>query len=270
MKRYGIVTDIKTNRRFLVADELLVNNEWVNADPEADFKKGDVVELFCYDNGVKSAQLVPDYIWYPLSKGICYQTFDQIVLSMTINCFLFFIQNTIIMYEKQTLVIAIDCERNGLRGQFLSIGIVTNLQTSFEWAIETEGMALDHWVEENVLPHLAPSTHKTEKEMLQDFAEWWLDQNSKYNVVLIGHMMSPVETDLFSQMYQLGFIGTFDGPYQMHDLSTILMYNGFKHDKLDAFLEDSGYTFSGKTHSALGDAERVMTAWKHFNCDSIM
>ena len=173
--------------------------------------------------------------------------------------------------QKPTLVVAIDCERNGLRGQFLSIGIVAErIGAHFELTVDTTDMLLDPWVEANVVPHLGPSNCVTELDMLERFGAWWLYHTSKYNVVLIGHMMCPVETDLFTKMYEVQAIGTFDGPYRMFDIATILMYNGFAHDQLDKFLEDAGYTFPLASHSAVGDAKRVMTAWEHFNCNALV
>ena len=70
-KEFGIVTETKVCRRYFVADQVLVNGGWVKADPEVSIKTGDVVEILSY-NGRKSAQLVPDHIWYPINKGICY------------------------------------------------------------------------------------------------------------------------------------------------------------------------------------------------------
>ena len=118
---------------------------------------------------------------------------------------------------KDKMTIAIDCERNGLRGQFISIAVAAmdedQTVSEYVWAVEPKSITdIQEWVYDNVIPYHPEVTHKTTLEMLIAFGKWWRKFSKNYNVTVIGHMVCPVETDLFSELYKLGLMGEFEGP----------------------------------------------------------
>lgn len=161
---------------------------------------------------------------------------------------------------KEKLTIAIDCERNGLRGEFLSIAVVMNNGKEKVWAVLPESIKeINPWVKDNVLPHHPQITHSTEFQMLWGFAKFWKNVNELFEVTVLGHMIAPVETDLFSKIYDLGFIGEFEGPYRLFDINILLQIVTGKHDSLNAYLVSKGHEF--KAHDPIEDAKATLLAF---------
>lgn len=169
---------------------------------------------------------------------------------------------------KEQINIAIDCERNGLRGEFLSIALVMSNGKQKTWAVLPESIKeINPWVKENVLPFHPEITHSTEVQMLWSFAKFWQNVNEHFDITLVGHMIAPVETDLFSKLYELGVMGEFEGPYKFFDLNVLLELVTGEHDSLNAYLKTKGYEF--KSHDPIEDAKATLIAFDLLKQDLI-
>ena len=173
---------------------------------------------------------------------------------------------------KDKMTIAIDCERNGLRGQFISIAVAAmdedQTVSEYVWAVEPKSITdIQEWVYDNVLPYHPEVTHKTTLEMLIAFGKWWRKFSKNYNVTVIGHMVCPVETDLFSELYKLGLMGEFEGPYRFFDINVLLEIVTQKHDCLDEYVQKKGLNF--QTHNPLEDAKSALFGYKYLLEDLI-
>lgn len=167
---------------------------------------------------------------------------------------------------------AIDCERNGLRGQFLSIAAVSmdedEIISEICWAVDPANIGnINPWVKENVLPHHPVVTNSTTLSMLMDFANWWLNMQHQFEVTLIGHMIAPVETDLFSELFNLKLIGEFEGPYRFFDINILLDIVTHRHDSLNDYVKSKGLHFNA--HNPLEDAKATLFGYKYLKKDLI-
>lgn len=173
---------------------------------------------------------------------------------------------------------SIDAESNGLWGNAFAVaGIIYDSQTGEEvdkicLRLPNE-IVTDYWVKENVLPTLNfPVTHtgnalfdtqiskekrlqKAYKEMLSDFSGWY--KKYKDDSEVLWHMGHIVESHLFREMHDFGFIGDWDAPYVPIEVSTYLEMVGESADSVDSYakkynLEIKDY---GSTHNPLYDCE---------------
>lgn len=173
---------------------------------------------------------------------------------------------------KSKLTMAIDCERNGLRGEFLSIAVVSidkdEIISESCWAVDPENVEnINPWVKDNVLPFHPEVTNPTHTSMLIDFGNWWKRMIEQFDITLVGHMIAPVETDLFSKLYELELIGEFEGPYTFFDLNVLLDIVTGKHDSLDAYMQTKGFNF--QSHNPLEDAKSALFGYKYLKEDLI-
>ena len=164
---------------------------------------------------------------------------------------------------KNQVTIGLDCERNGLRGQFISVAAVYYVgKNKYQqtWAVNPKNISdLNEWVHDNVLPFHPQVTHETTVEMLIAFAEWWKQLKSQYEITIVGHMICPVETDLFSELYKLGLIGEFQGPYRFFDINVLLDIVTGKHDALNLYLKKKGHKL--ESHDPAQDAEAALLGY---------
>ena len=167
--------------------------------------------------------------------------------------------------SKAKAIFALDCERNGLRGEeFLSIGVVLvvkyddgeNKISHHYWECDLSKVNLDPWVEENVVPHMVGQSTASQHNMLKEFSHFWGKCNDKFEITVVTHMGAPVESNLFDKLYELGFIGAFEGPYRWFDTNVLLALNGHQHDSEVKFLDSlpSLGERDHKLHNALDDA----------------
>ena len=163
---------------------------------------------------------------------------------------------------------SLDCERNGLRGEFLSIAVCFTEETGRNnlsevvWAVNPDNIEnINPWVKENVLPFHPEITNESEQQMLQEFSDFWKKKSQEYEITLVGHMIAPVETDLFSELYKLGLIGEFQGPYKFYDINILLDIVTGKHDSLDAYVQSKGLHF--QSHNPLEDAKCTLFGYKY-------
>jgi len=158
-------------------------------------------------------------------------------------------------------ILSIDAETNGLWGKAFSIGAIlygeNGQEKSFFLArcpIEGE---TDSWVEKNVIPQMLgiPETNATYEEMLEAFSKFY--KENKEDATLIVHMGLPVEAKLFLDAHTLGFIGDFDAPYPLIDVSATLDLAGFDPTSVDKYNKALGIEVPddvGGTHNPLYDS----------------
>ena len=161
-------------------------------------------------------------------------------------------------------IFSFDAETNGLWGAAFSIAaIVTNEDGSYEkflarCPIEGE---VNSWVAENVLPTLVdiPITHNSYKEMLKAFAAFYMANKEGADVIV--HMGLPVEAKVMLDMHTFGFIGDWDAPYPLIDISAIPQIN----TSVDAYNSANGIEidFQGTTHNPLYDSIAAAKAYAH-------
>ena len=121
----------------------------------------------------------------------------------------------------------------------------------------SDAVVTNDWVIENVLPTLADiaPTHETYEEMLRDFAAFYLE--NKENADVICHMGYIVEAHLLREMHSLGFIGDWDAPFPLYDVSGNLQSAGEDATSVDGYAKKHALQIAdyGTTHNPLHDCE---------------
>lgn len=141
----------------------------------------------------------------------------------------------------------------------------------FEWVCVDEIVlrlpdteVTNEWVRGNVLPALTnlPVTHSNYADMLAAFAAFYLKYRSQ-ETEFICHVGFPVETGLLRDMYSLGLIGEWDGPFPLHDLASVLLAKGFDPTSADAYIaaKEIKLQHHGQTHDPLYDCEVAARAF---------
>lgn len=166
---------------------------------------------------------------------------------------------------KNTKILSVDAETNGLWGQSFSIGAI--LMDKVTGTIEEQFIArcpicgcVNDWVRDNVLPAMEGivDTHEDYPSMLKDFIVWYMER--KDNADVIVHMGLPVEAKLFLDAHEFGFIKDFDGPYPLVDISAFPEINV----SVDAYNEKHGIPIPeliGGTHNPLYDSITAAMAY---------
>ena len=164
-------------------------------------------------------------------------------------------------------IFSFDAETNGLWGQAFSIGcIITNENgqelKEFVTRCPIEGQ-VNEFVKENVLPEMEgiKVTHKDYESMLKDFMDFYMD--NKQDTVILVHMGLPVESKLFLDAHELGFIGDWDAPYPLVDISAIPEIG----TSPDTYNKNNGIVIpnlDGGTHNPLYDSWSALLAYQHW------
>ena len=151
------------------------------------------------------------------------------------------------MYGKFLSIAALAIDENGTETEFYaSVSVL-------ESEIETE------WVKENVYPFLSDSyvKYNTEYELLEAFWKFWIEHKSSAECV--AYVPYPVEARLFTKCVMNNVSErTFEGPFPLHDLSTLLISNGYSVD-VD-MSELSGLKI--KSHDAMNDVRMLSVVWQ--------
>ena len=167
-------------------------------------------------------------------------------------------------------VFSFDAETNGLWGQAFAIGALVYDEQGTEIArfvgrcpIEGE---TDKWVAENVLPKMAdiPETQSTYVGLLANFAEFY--KANKQDADIVVHMGVPVESKVLIDMHTKGFIGDWDGPSPLHDVSGNLQAAGADPTSVDKFASEHNLSvseFTGGTHNPLYDSAVAAVVYRH-------
>lgn len=136
--------------------------------------------------------------------------------------------------DRQTVILSIDVESNGLHGEGFAVGAVliradgTKLD-DFLGRSPITG-ELDKWVKKNVLPPMkgVPENYSTAKAMRGAFWRWFLQAKDKADYVLVDNgypvearfLITCQEDDLEERYW--------DHPYPLLDLSGLLIQVGVK------------------------------------------
>jgi len=116
-----------------------------------------------------------------------------------------------------------------------------------------------------VVPALAKirTTHETYKEMLKSFSLFYMQH--KEGSECIAHMGYIVEAHLLREMHRLGFIGDFDAPYPLYDVSGNLQAAGEDATSVDDYAKKHGICTSeyGSTHNPLYDCAVAAEVYIH-------
>ena len=164
-------------------------------------------------------------------------------------------------------IISLDAETNGLWGKAFQIGAVLQNEDGsiVEWVgdcpIEGE---VNAWVAENVLPYIEKKNgYKDYDDLLKAFMDWY--KANKDDAEIIVHVGTPVEARLFIDAHEKGFIGDWDAPFPLVDVSAVKEIG----TSVDSYNKANGLwvPFIGSQHNALYDAYACLVAWNHYNKD---
>lgn len=165
-------------------------------------------------------------------------------------------------------ILSIDAETNGLWGKAFAIAATLHNQEGEEiktfigrCPIKEE---LNTWVEENVIPQIQAIeiTHNSYEELLKDFVDFYME--NKENAEIIVHMGLPVESKLFIDAHNLGFLGDWDAPYPLIDISAIKEIN----TSVDSYNSTHGIVIDdccGGAHNPLYDCRAATMAYLNYN-----
>lgn len=182
-------------------------------------------------------------------------------------------------------IFSFDAETNGLWGQPFSIAAIVyegGKETARFVARLGNDQVTNDFVIKNVLPAMTdvPVTHKTQtlsdwsqiqansqresyESMIGDFAAFY--QAHKQGADVICHMGYIVEAHVLREMHRLGFIGDWDAPYPLLDVSGNLQAAGEDPTSVDAYAKKYGIevTGYGSTHNPLYDCEVAARCYMH-------
>lgn len=159
----------------------------------------------------------------------------------------------------------VDIESNGLMGQPFAFGVVAvdnNCNIEYVNAAQEEVAGqINPWVVDNVLPTLS-NIGKIES-IKKYFVENILTRFKDYRWV--AHIAHPVETSFFKSLYP-DFIGEWDQPFPLYDLSTLLLSRGYDPLSQDDFFAKNGislpeYFLKMAVHNPLYDAAVTAACW---------
>ena len=159
----------------------------------------------------------------------------------------------------------VDAETDGLYGPFLSVAAMVTDQLGaeidrFYGALYPQQVVItDPWVQENVFPSLsrAETFFETDTALLEAFWAFWL--HYREDCLCVADVPVPVEARLFAKCVAADpFVRTFQGPYPLMDLSTLLYSRGIDPDADRTNL--SGLPC--KRHDALDDVRMTAAIWQ--------
>lgn len=172
-------------------------------------------------------------------------------------------------------VFSLDTETDGLWGNPFAIAAIIyedEQETARFVARLPDSFVTNDWVKENVLPAISnlPVTHTDYKSMLLDFAGFYMSH--KDGAECICHMGYIVEAYLFRELYLNRFIGEYDAPYPLFDISGNLQVAGENPTSVDDYakkysLEIADY---GTTHNPLYDCEVAAKVYFHMEMSRIL
>jgi hypothetical protein len=167
-------------------------------------------------------------------------------------------------------IFSFDAETDGLWGKAFAIGAIVYDENGTETARFSgrlpDSEITDSWVIDNVLPEISgiPVTHENYEGLLASFSEFYLKHRTDSDVVV--HMGYIVEAKIIRDMHDLGFIGDWDAPYPLFDVSGNLQAAGADPASADRFISENGLfigEFEGGTHNPLYDSAVAATVYRH-------
>jgi hypothetical protein len=157
-------------------------------------------------------------------------------------------------------IFSFDAETDGLWGNPWAIGAVVleNGEEIARFSARLDPTALtDGLVRDNLFPACESmlGTHSTYKGMLHDFATFYLKY--KLDADVIAHMGYIAEAHLLREMHANGYLGDWDAPYPLYDLSGSLQAAGMDPTSADKALVELGLTapvVDGGSHNPIYDS----------------
>ncbi|HSX36868.1 MAG TPA: hypothetical protein VLG13_01990 [Patescibacteria group bacterium] len=161
----------------------------------------------------------------------------------------------------KTKILCFDLETNGLHGEAFAAGAVV-MDTQGSLLDEFSGRAkivgqVDPWVEHNVLPVLKdmPITHKSYKDLREDFWKWYLQAEPQADYVLVSNGY-PVEYRFLLKCQEENLDERYwQHPFPILDLTSILLATGHNPSSKGKLI--NGIISAGKfsRHHPLDDAK---------------
>jgi hypothetical protein len=165
-------------------------------------------------------------------------------------------------------LLSFDAETDGLWGTPFAVAAIVyqdGQETTRFIARLSDDAVKNSWVAENVLPTLAnvAPTHETYEAMLSDFSDFY--KANKADADCICHMGYIVEAHLLREMHRLGFIGDWDAPYPLYDVSGNLQAAGENATSVDGYAKKHALEIAdfGTTHNPLYDCEVAAKVYMH-------
>ena len=177
-------------------------------------------------------------------------------------------------------ILSIDAEVNGLYGQIFAIGaIYKDTETKEEIKYVKKVSIIEEvnpWVLENVIPQLTDieQLDKTvdddiigaEKLLLKDFIRFYNEckEKSGNSLTVVGHMVCPVEANIFIKARKYKLIEDFDGPYPLHDVASMLLVKGENPTSVDSYVKKYNLEETkGNSHNPLFDCEQALKVFEN-------
>lgn len=163
-------------------------------------------------------------------------------------------------------IISVDAEANGLWGEAFAIAAVVR-----EDGVQTAGFMgmcpikgeVNEFVENIVLPQLKgiPVTHDSYEDLLKDFTNFY--KLHREDSTCIVHVALPVESKLFIDAHELGYIGDWGAPFPLVDISAIPEIN-VSVDEYNKKHNIEVQVYEGGTHNPLYDCTAAALAYEHW------
>ena len=157
-------------------------------------------------------------------------------------------------------IFSVDAETNGLYGDVWAIGAVVlspdgKMVDSFSGQVENP-VITDQWVLTNIVPYVSLPKYKSARELRDAFWSFWM--KNKATCLAIADYAYPVESNLFRLCINDDVSRTWDGPYPLHEVATLLYAAGI--DPNISREEFSGMYHLTK-HNPLDDAYLSALTW---------
>jgi len=154
-------------------------------------------------------------------------------------------------------VFSFDVETDGLWGSVFAIGAVV-LNSRGEKQCEFGGKLKNfapknEWVQKNVMPRLNGFDFEDYNQLLLNFSKFYLKWH-KEGVIFVVHMGYICESLLLREMKEKGYIGEWDAPYPLYDVSGYLDAIGEDPTSVDKYAKKLGISCEGETHNPVYDA----------------
>lgn len=160
-------------------------------------------------------------------------------------------------------IMCIDVESNGLWGEPISIGFSVEedgaVKEYGEACYISEDIEYNDWVKENVINVLKNDNSVVKFDTYLELLKWFSDKYYEYkkeDYVIVYHMGSIVESNLFRELVEYDLVGIWDAPYTPIELSVMLDIVGLRPYSVDFLIENNiiEKPSTGTTHQALYDA----------------
>jgi len=200
--------------------------------------------------------------------------------------------------ETPKFIFSVDAETKSLRGKAFAIAATVTDPNGIEiatFAARINAPDAVQWVQDNVVPHIQDIRLIEDKPMIprdvaetetqfrqgiipayqilmEEFAtffktnclvkgDWGMTQRE--DLVIIAHCPTPVESNLFQQLYEMGLINEFEGGYLL-GIEGLLDKAGEKPNEATAYATKHGLELpSGSPHNPLYDCRLATSMYRH-------